>query len=103
MPDLKLYPLLKYYKGENEPPTNFNDIQKMWWAGERQFFEEAKNDKNFISRWKKKYYEAMKAGYLNGKLIDTEIEETKRLIIFYLDLWHGKWFPYDNLDLIFEY
>lgn len=92
----------KYYKGEEEPPKDFNDVQKLWWNGEKQFIEEAK-DPNFLTQWSRLYKKALTAGQLNGKLIDYNFEETKRLIIFFLDLWHGKWFPYDNLDLINEY
>lgn len=103
MPELEIYPLLKYYRGEKEPPSMFNSMQKKCWFGERQFMEEVSNDSNFLIRWKELYQKELKAGHLNGKLIDTGIEEVQRLIIFYLDLWHGKWFPYDNFDLINEY
>lgn len=99
----EIYQLLKYYKGEKEPPSNLNSPQRKWWFGERQFFEECNNDSNFLTRWKEFYQQALKAGHLNGKLADIELDETQRLIIFYLDLWHGKWFPFDDLDLIFEY
>ena len=103
MTDLEIYQLLKYYKGEKDPPSNLNNLQKKWWFGERQFMEEIYNDSNFLTRWKDLYLKALKSGQLSGNLADTGLDETQRLIIFYLDLWHGKWFPYDDFDLIFEY
>ena len=103
MTEFEIYPHLKYYRGENEPPSNYSNMQKKWWYGERRFIEEVANDRNFLSRWKDFYQKELRAGHLSGKLVDTGLEDIQRLIIFYLDLWHGKWFPYDSFDLIFDY
>lgn len=103
MTDLEIFNYLKYYRGEKEPPSNLDSLQKKWWFGERQFMEDVSHNSNFLTQWKALYYKELKAGNLSGKLVDCETDETQRIVIFYLDLWHSKWFPYDSFDLIFDY
>ena len=99
----QLLPLLKYYKGETDVPENFTPVQQLWWEGEKTLVERIEQEPGFFSRILNTYREALKAKQVSGVLADTNINENKRVIIFYLDLWHGKHFPYDDLDLIFQY
>lgn len=93
----------KYYHLENEKPKDMDDTASLWWDGEKNLLEQSKNDSSFLTRLENNYSKYLDEGALHGILKDTSQPLTKRLIIFYLDLWHGKWFPYDNLDIIHTY
>ena len=93
----------KYYKGEENSPYGQNSTENLWWSGEKHIYENVLDDVEFFERITHDYQDALENGYCKGVLTDKTIPEIKRVIMFYLDLWHGKWFPYDNLDVIFTY
>lgn len=98
-----LLPLLKYYHEEKDPPPEFNRVQTLWWEGERTLVETISKDPSFFERLLEVYRKALKEKNISGKLADESIDERKRAIIFYLDIWHGRYFPHDSLDLIYQY
>ena len=96
----------KYYQGEQENPfRDKNDQKAMWWDGEKLFYDNISRENGdlFIDNLSKDFENAMSHSSLSGKLIDKTISKQDRLLIYYLDLWHGKWFPYDSLDEIQYY
>ena len=93
----------RYYKGEEECPFDRGSIDALWWCGEKSLSDNVSDDKSFFQRLKDSLEDALTSGDCDGVLIDSAIPLEKRAIIFYLDLWHGKNFPYDNLDLINQY
>lgn len=93
----------KYYKGEKTNPFSEKENGFMWWEGENQFAANIKRDSSFYSRVLSLYNEALSEDNVSGILADKSIQTEKRVLIFYLDLWHGKNYPYDNLDEIFSY
>lgn len=96
--------LFKFYKGEVENPFATNDSMKAkWWEGEKMFFDNAMNDPAFFNRVKESLEEACERGAVSGYIADSNNPVEKRTLVFYLDLWHGKFFPYDNLDDIYDY
>ena len=98
-----LMPLLKYYKGEEAPPDAFNPVQSLWWEGERSLVGHVENDDGFYNRLLTTYREALENNAVSGILADKKIDENKRAIVYYLDIWHGQYYPYDSLDLIYQY
>ena len=60
-------------------------------------------DERFFQRLKDSFEEDLAAGDLEGVYVDSSIPLEKRVIMLYLDLWHGKNFPYDDLDIINQY
>lgn len=81
------YSIYKYYKGEKENPfvgkdTNHNHAT--WWEGEKLFHEQWQQNKDFGKR----------IAQISNVKTTTNIEGKKRLLLAYLDLWVGKWFPY---------
>lgn len=98
-----LFSLFKYYHGEKEPPEEYNRVQALWWEGERQLAQKITDNPEYFETILNAYRDAMKEKSLSGILADRSLDERKRAIIFYLDLWHGRYYPYDSLDLIFEY
>lgn len=98
-----LMPLLKYYHGESEPPEDYNRLQQMWWSGEKLLYDSVANDESYFDNVLTSYRDAVEANGVSGVLADKKVNENKRAIIFFLDIWHGKYFPYDSLDLIHEY
>lgn len=93
----------RYYKGEEECPFDRGSIDALWWSGEKSLSDNVSDDKSFFQRLKDSLEDALTSGDCDGVLIDSSIPFEKRAIIFYLDLWHGKNFPYDNLDIINQY
>ena len=99
----ELMNLCKYYKGEAECPGKANKNYRLWWGGEKLFVDSCLDDSSFFARIKDTFDEAYAEGALSGFLIDMSIPKDKRVLIFFLDIWHGKWFPYDSYDVIFDY
>ena len=93
----------RYYKDEEECPFDRSSIEALWWSGEKSLADNVFGDKNFFQRLKESLGEALASDECTGVLIDSSISIEKRTIIFYLDLWHGKNFPYDDLDIISQY
>ena len=94
----------KYYRGEPQNPfSDKNDA--MWWSGEKLFYDTISRETGdqFIHDLTKDFDKALSHHSLKGKLLDKTISKKDRMLIYYLDLWHGKWFPYDNLDEIYSY
>ncbi len=98
-----LLQICKYYKGEEECPEWADKNFKLWWGGEKLFIDNCLMDSSFFARIRNTFYEADAEGHLNGVLVDKSISEDKRVLIFFLDLWHGKWFPYGSYDIIHNY
>ena len=103
MTTTQLISTFKYYKGEAECPFEVNSNGDLWWHGEKQLFENCLSDASFFNRLVDTLNEAISDGSCSGVLVDETEPIERRAIIFYLDLWHGKNFPYDNLDIIFNY
>lgn len=96
--------LFKFYKGEKENPFAKDKSQEaMWWDGEKSLYDKVVNDNNYWERLSDTLKQAIKEKGVSNALVDTSIPFDKRVIIFYLDLWHGKWFPNESLDVIFDY
>ena len=93
----------RYYKGEEECPFDGSSIEALWWSGEKLLSDNVSCDKNFFQRLKQSLEEAIASDDCTGVLIDNSISLEKRTIIFYLDLWHGMNFPYDDRDVIYQY
>lgn len=96
----------KYYHGEQRNPfEKKNENAAMWWSGEKLFYESISGEDGdrFIKRITRDYEDALSHNSLKGRLLDQSISKKDRVLLFYLDLWHGKWFPYDNLDKIRNY
>ena len=98
-----LVALFKYYKKEDTCPFERNSVQALWWSGEKTLYEKVSYDDSFFDRLSSSLTKCLAEGHCSGKLIDDSISFNERAVIFYLDLWHGKNFPYDDLDLINEY
>ncbi len=99
----ELLGLFKYYKGEEECPYEKGSKEGMWWEGERMFFVSFVEDEGFLRRMIDRLKDAIKEGRVTHPLDDERMGIEQRANIFYLDLWHGKWFPYDDRDLLFDY
>lgn len=99
----ELIKLCRYYKGEEENPFDGGSIDALWWSGEKMLADNVSDDKSFFQRLKDSLEDAIASKECFGVLVDSSIPIDKRAIIFYLDLWHGKHFPYDDLDIINQY
>lgn len=98
----QLLKLCKYYHGEKENP--FADRNgSLWWGGEKVFVERCERESTFFARIKDMYLEALSHKQVTHALADMSRPEDKRVLIFFLDLWHGRHFPYDSLDAILDY
>lgn len=93
----------RYYKGEEECPFDGGSIDSRLWGGEKMLADNVSCDERFFQRLKESLEEAIASDECTGVLIDSSIPIDKRAIIFYLDLWHGKNFPYDDRDIISQY
>lgn len=93
----------KYYNGEEECPYEDGSNGALWWNGEKCLLDSISCDENFFYRLVDLYKEALASGDCSGALVDQSFPIEKRVILFYLDLWHGKNFPYDGLDVINQY
>ena len=100
----KLLQNFKYYKQEKENPFKVTDANAaMWWDGERVLFENAQSDPEYLGRLNNEFDEALAAGACSGVLVDEKVAREKRAIIFFLDIWHGKFFPYESANQIKQY
>ena len=93
----------RYYKGEEECPFDGGSIDSVRWGGEKILADNVSCDERFFQRLKDSLEDALTSGDCDGVLIDSTIPLEKRAIIFYLDLWHGKNFPYDDFDITNQY
>lgn len=92
----------KYYHGEDEPPKDYDNNKRLWWGGEKVLFEKCL-EPSFWDRLESSFRGAEEKKALSGVLADASVSETKRIIIYFLDIWHGRYFPYDSLDEINHY
>lgn len=100
----RLFELLKFYKGETINPFIGNDpLKAKWWEGEKALLERVDEEEDFFARVKEMLLEAIQKGHVNNALADEKRSLDERTIVFFLDLWHGKHYPYDSLDDIFDY
>lgn len=100
----KLLTLFKYYHGEDKCPDEYiGTSSRLWWGGEKMIYDETKSSPDFFPYLKNELIDAIEKGHCLGPLLDESISLDQRAIMFYLDLWHGKWFPYDDKDVIFTY
>lgn len=102
MKEKELLQLCKYYKGEKENPYA-DPNGTMWWGGEKQFVDMCVKNPQYFERVRSMYRDALERNELSHTLTDTGVEENRRVLVYFLDLWHGKWFPHDSLDVIFSY
>ena len=96
----------KYYHGEEQNPFAGKDENKStWWEGEKLFYDSISRSfgDEFIKNIMKEFENALSDNVLSGKLLDKTISKKDRALIYFLDLWHGKWSPYDNSDEISQY
>ena len=97
----------KYYNFEEQNPFTENDGNaSLWWDGEKLFYENISREGEgdaFIARLQEHYNDAKANNWLSGIHHDPAISERDHLLFFYLDLWHSKWFPYDDFDVIKDY
>ncbi|MCR5697490.1 MAG: hypothetical protein K6G73_11020 [Marinilabiliaceae bacterium] len=93
----------KYYKGEKECPFEQGTTNALWWGGEQHLCETVEHNSNLFDNMTIDYNDALSKGWCSGALLDVNIPLVQRVIIYYLDLWHGKNYPYDDLDVIFTY
>lgn len=94
----------KYFKGEAENPFKETDkTSAMWWDGEKALFDSVERNSDYWETCKSSYKTSLDEGELSGTLVDMNVPEERRVIIFFLDIWHGKWFPFDSLDAIETY
>lgn len=91
----------KYYKGEENNPFKPGTTDSLWWNGEKQLCDTVEQDSTYFDALLDEYKQAQND--CSGVLADKSVPLNKRAIIFYLDLWHGRYFPYDSLDVIFTY
>ena len=102
---MKDYDLYKYYKGEESNPFKNEYPAALFWSGEQLFEVNRINYDNFFP----KVISSLESYILKyGKdnpnyLTDSDIPVEKRALVFFIDLWHGKFFPYDDLDIIYRY
>ena len=95
----ELIKLCRYYKGEEECPFDRGSIDSRLWGGEKMLADNVSCDERFFQRMKDSLEEELAAGDLEEVYFDSSIPIEKRVIIFYLDLWYSKHFPYDDFDV----
>ena len=94
----------KYYNGEETNPfLKKHENSAHWWEGEKIFRGNLTGEEgdDFIKRVTEMYRGALAAKNVSGRLADTSLPEKERILIFYLDLWNGKWTG--DYDAIFTY
>ena len=100
----ELLNLFKYYKSENTNPFKGKDNNSaLWWEGEKAMYESFLLDNGYWQRLVELFDKGLSEGSLSGILTDENKPKGERIIIFFLDLWHGRHFPYDSYDMIFDY
>ena len=95
----------KYYHGEKENPYHGKDENSaMWWDGEKLFYDsinwEGDGFIENITRW---YEEALTHNDTSDIHRDPLLSKKDHILLFYLDMWHGKWFPYEDFNVINQY
>ena len=75
----------------------------MWWFGEKMIYDQTKTFPDFFDNFRNNLIKCISEGGCSGRLVDDSLSLDHRTIIFYLDLWHGKWFPYDGWSVIDTY
>lgn len=93
----------KYFRGEKENPfVQRDENAAMWWSGEKLFYDSISQEDGdrFIADMTKWYEEAMEKDDLYDIHRNKAMSKKDHVLLFYLDLWHGKWFPYDSWDVI---
>lgn len=99
----KLLTLFKYYHQEEICPFERPSNSALWWYGEKWIHNHCVCHPDFFQKFRDDLINAIANGHCTGPLVDETLSLDQRTIIFILDLWHGKWFPYDEFDVIFSY
>lgn len=99
----KLLTLFKYYHGEEESPYEQRSNEDMWWFGEKMIYDQTMEHPGFFSKFRQDLEDALRQGHCSGRLVDETLSLDQRTIIYYLGLWHGKWFPFDDWSVIESY
>ncbi len=92
--------LCKYYRGELETPTKWqNDVKGKFWHGEMMYCRQ----KHDIDAWAKRGQEILKDLNSNMHELAGRLSPEQFGLVLYIATLFGKWCPYDNLDWIVEY
>ncbi|WGU68267.1 hypothetical protein QIU18_00275 [Capnocytophaga canimorsus] len=99
----KIYKSCKYYKREEQNPfIDSDELKARFWEGEKTFCEMCENNHNYYSIVLNELNLSVKNGEVTGKLLDTSTSIEDKVILFFMDMWNGKWFPYD-IEAILKY
>lgn len=96
----------KYYHEEGQNPfTGKDENAAMWWEGEKLFFDSIsrKDGDVFLDNITEMYENALTYNDTSEIHRDKSMSKKNHILLFFLDMWHGKWFPYDEWDVIKKY
>lgn len=94
----------KYYKNEDENPFGGkNKNASIWWVCEKQLFNILMCIPEYWSELEEAYDKSLLNGYCSGVLADLNVQKEKRIILFFLNLWHTKWSHRDTLNIFKDY
>ena len=95
----------KYYCGEENNPYSEQDLAAMWWDGEKLFYDNISGEDGdtFIENIKNGYENALTNKDTSEIHKDKSMSKQDHILLFFLALWHSKWFPYDDWDVIKKY
>ena len=90
-----IFSSFKYYKGEKDNPFNGEKNSALWWEGEKLMYDACKNQ-GFIDGLCEDYEMLVTSNNQVEPLLLQNKTLPQKLILIFLDLWHGKWFPYEG-------
>ena len=96
----------KYFRGEEKNPFIGKDENaSMWWSGEKLFYDSIsrKDGDEFIERITGWYEAALTNNDTPDIHRDKSMSKRNHILLYYLDMWHGKWFPNDDWKAIMGY
>lgn len=96
----------KYYHGEDSNPFIDKDMNaEMWWDGEKLFYDSISREDGdvFIKNITEWYKDALSYNDTSEIHRDKSMSKMEHILLFYLDMWHSKWFPDGDWDVIKEY
>ena len=96
----------KYYRGEKENPfEGINENASLWWGGEKLFYDTISREggNEFIENIKKLFEKTVPIDEIIEVYREKSMSKNDQLLLFYLDQWHSKWFPYDDWNVIKKY
>ncbi|ATA74691.1 hypothetical protein ACILDT_09695 [Capnocytophaga canis] len=99
----RIYKSCKYYKKEKQNPFIDSDkLKARFWEGEKIFCEECEVNEKYYNIMLKELNLSIRKGNVTGKLLSPSMPIEEKVILFFIDLWNGKWFPYE-IDVILKY